>query len=536
MDVNLSGEWALFIARKEIKEEDFRLNAEFSQKKLKVYTVPAPIWSNHFEGAESAWIKKDFTYNGIPDQFTYLVLFGADNGNIWLNGVLIGTIKRSAGKQVFDISKAVGKNNCLVIQFVPIKSETVGLWKNAFIINGSSVPDVAKKPYQQKSKWIDNAIIYTLFPRNFSENGNLEGIIKKLPYLKSLGINIINLLPIHPIGDIRRKGGSGSPYAVKDYYSIHPDLGSLDNFKLLIDQCHRLDIKLLMNIVANHTSTDHPLKSSNINFYKPENLQSVHNWGWTDVDELDYSQQHTRNYMKEVFLYWTKEFDIDGFQCDLADLVPFSFWKEVIPVLRSVKPEIIMLADSDNPALYAAGFDLTYDRCFSGVLNRIRSHFYEVDELSNYIITQYQYYPQNSKRILYFENQDSGRSASFIPKNQLMPYQLIKFFTPGIPMIYNGEEMACENPANLLEKDPISWKDSKNHYFEFYKDLLSIRKRIEPLNQHSIDNFSFRKGLTHFEIIRTSADKQIRAVVDIERANITLIKNGKKYKSIACYI
>src|SRR6266850_2806707 len=187
--------------------------------------------------------------------------------------------------------------------------------------------DVSKLPARPARNWVRDGVIYEIYPRAFSQEGNFKGITAQLDRLKDLGVTILWLMPIHPIGQEKKKGSVGSPYAVRDYYGINPDYGTNADLQRLIAEAHRREMKVIIDIVANHTSWDSVLMKWP-DFYKKDaagNITYPHDW--TDVAALNYDNPKLRRYMIDMLKYWIRDFDLDGFRCDVAGEVPTAFWE-----------------------------------------------------------------------------------------------------------------------------------------------------------------------------------------------------------------
>ena len=169
-------------------------------------------------------------------------------------------------------------------------------------------------------------------------------------------------MPIHPIGEKFRKGEFGSPYSIKDYYAVDPNYGTLDDFKKLVAGAHQRGMKVIMDLVANHTAWD-SVMMAHPDFYKQDAqgriIPPVPEW--TDVAGLNYTNPALREYMITMMKYWIKECDVDGFRCDVAYMVPTDFWEQARAELTQIKPDIMMLAEANKPELLLKAFDIDYD-------------------------------------------------------------------------------------------------------------------------------------------------------------------------------
>ena len=215
---------------------------------------------------------------------------------------------------------------------------------------------------RQSPDWLRDAVIYEVFPRVFSPQGNFQGVIPQLDRLKELGVTVLWLMPIHPQGELKAKGSLGSPYAVRDYDAINPDYGTADDLKKLVDAAHRRDMKVFIDIVANHTAWDSTLIKQHPDWYRRNAAGQIvpPNPDWIDVAQLDYANPALREYMSGMLVRWLRDYQLDGFRCDYAIGVPRDFWESVRPQLDRVRPGLAFMAEADDPALLNRAFDIDY--------------------------------------------------------------------------------------------------------------------------------------------------------------------------------
>jgi len=176
--------------------------------------------------------------------------------------------------------------------------------------------------------WVKSGVIYEVYPRQFSATGDFKGVEARLPDLQNLGVTVLWLMPVHPIGQLKKKGTIGSPYAVKDYYGVNPAYGTKVDLKRLVQSAHAHGMKVVIDIVANHTAWDSVLIKQHPDWFKHDakgNIIYPHDW--TDIAWLDYSHAGLRTYMTDMLKYWLRDFDLDGFRCDVAGEVPTDFWE-----------------------------------------------------------------------------------------------------------------------------------------------------------------------------------------------------------------
>jgi len=192
-----------------------------------------------------------------------------------------------------------------------------------------------------------NMTIYEVYVRNHSEKGDFNSVTDDLERIKSLGTDIVWLMPIHPVGKLNRKGSLGSPYSIYDYMQISEDYGTLDDFINLLNRAHQLNLKVMIDVVYNHTSHDSIYLTENPDFYYKKSDGSLGNKvaDWSDIIDLDYANRKLWDKQIESLKYWAS-LGVDGFRCDVASMVPIEFWLEARQKLKEINPDIIMLAET----------------------------------------------------------------------------------------------------------------------------------------------------------------------------------------------
>jgi len=312
-------------------------------------------------------------------------------------------------------------------------------------------------------EWSKDAVIYQINTRQYSQSGTFKAVQDDLARIKSLGVDILWFMPIHPIGEVKRKGSIGSPYAVKDFQAVNPDLGTLEDFKSLVEAAHAQGMKVIIDWVANHTAWDNVLMDSHPDWYtRDENGQMQHppETDWTDVADLDYSKQGLRDYMTESLLYWVRYVGIDGYRCDVAGMVPTDFWNAVRPKLDSVKP-VFMLAEWQKPELHEKAFDASYAWRWKEIMQDIVKGEAVASEIAGYYTNYQQNWPIGAMRMAYTENHDQNTwdgSTDEIYGEAFGAALALSFVGDGIPLIYNGQEADNQKRLAFFEKDEIEWQ------------------------------------------------------------------------------
>ncbi|MFO1475952.1 MAG: alpha-amylase family glycosyl hydrolase [Verrucomicrobiota bacterium] len=352
----------------------------------------------------------------------------------------------------------------------------------AFLLPCSGAPAGAKDQDRQIPAWVKSGIVYELFPRNFSASGDFNGVTAKLDELHDLGINILWLMPVNPVGSAKKKGTIGSPYAVKDYYAINPSYGTEDDLKRLVAEAHKRNIRVILDVVLNHTAWDSVLMQ-HPEFYKHDaNGKIIPPMpDWADVAGLNYSSPELRQYMINMLKHWIdpKGVNLDGFRCDVASMVPTSFWEEARVELTKVKPDVFMLAEASTPDLMVKAFDADYDWPLLSALNNVMLDSSPATELKRTWMESEQKFPKGTLHMRITDDHDESRAIARFGVKGALAASVFMFTLDGIPLLYNGMEAgdATESgdPA-LFEKMPVFWHSKgRPPLRDIYKGLIKLR-------------------------------------------------------------
>jgi cyclomaltodextrinase / maltogenic alpha-amylase / neopullulanase len=313
--------------------------------------------------------------------------------------------------------------------------------------------DLSQIPARTPPAWLSDGVIYEIFPRDFSAAGNLDGVTAGLDQLKDLGVTILWTMPIHPIGEKLRKGEFGSPYAIKDYYAVNPDYGTMDDFKRLVSEAHKRGLKVIMDLVADHTSWDSEMMK-HPEFYKHDAKGNVipPNPDWTDVAGLNYDNPQLRQYMITMMKYWVKTCDIDGFRCDAASMVPADFWEAARAQLESIKPDIILLAEASQPDLMEKDFDADYAWPLKDALNDVLINGAPASKVRATWEESQRQFPRDSLHMRMTDDHDEERAIARFGVRGALAASALMFTLDGVPLLYNGMEVgdATESGAPAL--------------------------------------------------------------------------------------
>ena len=315
-----------------------------------------------------------------------------------------------------------------------------------------------------------NMTIYSIFVR--SHGGTFEAVRRDIPRIRSLGVDAVWLLPIHPIGKVKRKGTLGSPYAISDYRAVNPEYGTIEDFKRLADEIHQNGMKLLIDVVYHHTSPDSVLVRQHPEwFYRKEDGSFGNHVGdWSDVIDLDFDQEGLSDYLIETLKQWARI--VDGFRCDVAPMVPLNFWLDARWAVEEVRPGCIWLAESVEPGfvrynrehgfichsdaeLYQA-FDICYDYDVYGDYRRYLKGEETLDDYISALERQECIYPDNYVKLRNLENHDRPRAAFLIPDEKARKNWLVfNFLQKGTALLYDGQEWEPVHRPGLFDPDPV---------------------------------------------------------------------------------
>jgi cyclomaltodextrinase len=340
----------------------------------------------------------------------------------------------------------------------------------------------APNPASRKSPdWLRRSVVYEIFPRNFSNEGTFNGIIARLDELKDLGVNILWLMPIHPIGQKMRKGSVGSPFAVRDFYAVNPDYGTTNDFKRLVTESHNRNLKVIIGLIAGHTAWDSVLMEHPDFYLKDTNGVIIPpNPGWTDVAGLNYANPEVRQYMTGMMKYWLRDFGVDGFRCDVVPTVPMEFWEAARAELEKVNPEVIILADAGaKPALLAKAFDVDSSWNFASTLDLVMSSVRPASLLRESWEHTQEQFPKGALHLRFTDSHEEPRAVARFGLDGALAAQALMLVIDGLPMFYNGMEAGdateSADPA-LFEKMPVFWHPGgRPPLRDIYRDLIKLR-------------------------------------------------------------
>lgn len=348
---------------------------------------------------------------------------------------------------------------------------------------------------KQAPDWIKNNVIYEVNTRQFNAGGTFNSFAAEIPRIKQLGADILWFMPIYPIGKLNRKGGLGSYYSIKNYHEVNPEFGNIDDFKAIVTATHKQGMKVILDWVGNHTAWDHPWVTEHPNWYVHDSTgKIVTPWDWTDVAQLDFKNAELRKTMIAEMKFWVNECDIDGFRCDVAFLVPRSFWEEARIELEKEKP-LFMLAEMENnkdidpnpPGYMENAFDAYYGWTLHSASADCANGKITGREFINKFTESRNLFPAKAMIMSFLSNHDENTWNGTIEEkygNKWQTFSVLNYTLQNtFPLIYNGEEANNTKRLLFFEKDPItSWADTSR--YAWYRKMNHL-KHTHPALQNS---------------------------------------------------
>ncbi len=336
------------------------------------------------------------------------------------------------------------------------------------------------RPSLRHPDWSKHAAIYQLNQRQLTPEGTFQAAEAHLPRIRDLGVEIIWLMPVHPIGEVNRKGTLGSPYAVRDYLAVNPEFGDHDDLRHFVAAAHELGLKVILDWVANHTAWDNVLVEVHPEFYARDwkgDFCPTPWWDWDDIIDLDYSQAGLRDYMADALEFWVRECDVDGYRCDVAGFVPIDFWEDVRVRLDAIKP-VFMLAEWETRDLHNSAFDASYAWSWNWALHLIADgRAATIEPLRVYYAWNERAWSHDSMRMTFVSNHDLNHAegTEYELFGEALPaVTVLSVVGDGIPLVYTGQELGNRRRLEFFEKDVVSGVD--DHQAGLYRALFRLKK------------------------------------------------------------
>ena len=368
--------------------------------------------------------------------------------------------------------------------------------KKLLLFLGIAAAVVACRPTQEaktvafEMPAVADIAMYQVNPRVFAPSNSLNAVADRIDSIRELGVNVMWVMPIYPIGIEK---GKNSPYCIQDYKAIAPEFGTIDDFKHLTEVCHEHGMGIILDWVANHTAWDHPWVKAHPDWYthdeKTDTIIHPRPWDWYDVADLNYDNKDMREAMIDAMLFWITEVGIDGFRCDVADGVPADFWKDAIDRLRAAAAprQIVMLAEGKRPDNFTVGgFDMNYGWDYKDELVKVFNGA-PASDLIKADKAEYDSLPAGKVKLRFTTNHDHATETEpcvqFTNDRGAMAAYVASIFPHGGALIYGSQEVGYPEPINFFKYVPVDWT-AKPEIYKEYEEL------IELYNEHP----ALRKG------------------------------------------
>ena len=372
-------------------------------------------------------------------------------------------------------------------------------------------------------------MLYEMNLRQLTAEGTFNAAIERLPFLRSIGVDAVWLMPIYPIGLEGRKGSLGSYYSIRDYKAVNPEFGTEDDFRAFVSAAHAMGMRVLLDWVANHTARDARwISECPADWYeRDENGVAKVPWDWTDTAKLNYANHEVWRGQIDAMRYWVEEFGVDGFRCDMAMLVPIEFWQEVSAELHSIKSDIFMLAEAEEDNLFDRAFNMSYQWNVHHIMVDIAKGARRVWDLRNAIHSERARYPREAMRMSFTSNHDenswSGSEQSRFGR-ALEVMTAMTFLMPStMPLIYTGQEVGYDHSFEFFERDAIPLESYREtHTTKLYRTLCALKHKEAALA-------AGERGGEMIEIENNAKDCMMTFVREVEGSRVVAIVNLSPY-------
>lgn len=372
---------------------------------------------------------------------------------------------------------------------------------------------------------VKDMVMYEVNIRSFSQSGNFEGVVTRLDSIKALGVNVIWLMPTYPVGVLNAVPPLGSPYAIKNYTGVNAEFGDLTSLRNLVAKAHEKNIAVIFDWVANHTSWDNDWIKTKSWYLQDASGNVIHppGTGWLDVAALNYNNTDMKTAMLRAMRYWIFSANIDGFRCDYADPIPTDFWQNTISNLNAIpNRKLIFLAEGNKKEQFSAGFQLNYAFDF---YNTLKDVFAETKAPSSIFSTQTAEsgtLTNGGMKLRYITNHDKNNedgSPVTVYKNKYGSEAafVIASCLDGVPLLYNGQEIATDKTMSIFTKDPINWSVNPD-VTATYKKIIQFRKNNEAVKTGVITPY-YHADVIAFK--KTLANKQALILVNVHNKTVS---------------
>ena len=385
----------------------------------------------------------------------------------------------------------------------------------------------------------NSMVIYEANPKVFASSDALKAIEGRLDEIQDLGVNVIWLMPIQQQGS---KYAVGSPYCIRDFKSVNSSYGTLERLKSLVSKAHSMDMKVILDWIANHSSwdnnwiTEHPewyTKDANGNIISPACM------GWNDVADLNFNSKEMRAAMIDAMTYWVKEANIDGFRCDYADGVPADFWKEALDAVKTIDQDAVLLAEASDEKLLDCGFQMLYGWDFQSKLVDVFAGKRTVEKLYESHKGEYKNLTEGKDRLRFSTNHDKAMNEAspitmYKGERGAMAAFVIAAYMGGIPLIYSSQEIGYAKTLSFFNNTILDWNSNPSYTEEYQKVMRAYTESVEArggemtlYNTGNLVTIYYQGGLM-VTVNTTGADVQVKTPMERSGDKAVDMMTGKQ--------
>lgn len=373
--------------------------------------------------------------------------------------------------------------------------------------------------------WVHTGLVYEVNLRSYTPEGTINAFARHLPRLKKLGVAVIWLMPVYPLGIERKIGREGGHYAVRNYTEVHPERGTLGDLQALVREAHALGMKVILDWVANHTSFDNPWIAQHPDWYQRDEQGAIRSPmpAWSDLAQLDVNNREMWRAMSDAMAFWVRECDVDGFRCDIADYVPVEFWEYSRARLEKIKTPLFYLAEADKPAYQRSAFNAAYGGMLWDFFHELRNGAATAADIDGVLLKEAVDYPPRTLMQRYVANHDSeannGNVLTLFGPEALRAMLVLCYTLPGVPMLYNGIEAGIDTVISHFERGDISWDDARLAAWTPFLEQLMAFRQAHPALHADYWNGEFARILTSassqvYAFRRTRRDDQVIVLIN----------------------
>ena len=401
-------------------------------------------------------------------------------------------------------------------------SFTINEFGDVFVRTGAVSQQTPGDLYRRRTavaspQWLKDAVIYQLSVRAFG--ATFEGVRERLGYLQELGVSVIWIMPVQPIGVAGRIGEQGDPYAVRDFTAIDPELGSAGQLRALIADIHARGMRVIFDWTLNRASCDNVLTQTHPDWFTRDAGGRI----FYAVPQrayfagFDFTNQALRSWLLNTMQEWVTGFDLDGMRFDDADLTPLDFLDEIREALVAVRPDIGLISQSTDELHHLDACDLTYDAGARATMLQISRG----EATANALRWQWEEstytFPRGALRMRWLEEKEQGRAFRYFGPALHLAAAAAILTLDGVPHLMMGQEVnepRWRDWRSLFDDFRLDWDSVDEPTFKHYQALIALRRRHAALRQGAVH--FVRSGSPSLLLYwRSNADARLLVAVNL---------------------